>query len=120
MLLRDEDIDHMNNLLDEMGVEGFRFTSGILFKSKTILISIPNKDGVIQDSLFGDWISIEDMFMRPYEIIQIVNCFSGTIPIWFANINFSDINNAGCVFLKLLANSSSLKEFEMKLQIMGY
>lgn len=120
MSLCDADIDKMNDMLDKLGVEGFRFTSGILFKSKTILISIPNKDEKMPDVTFGDWISIEDMFMRPYEIIHIVQCFNGVVPKWRSFVNYSSINTPGRIFLKLLCNCSSLNELKLKLQLIGY
>ena len=121
-----ECIDILNDIINNMGVEGFWFETES--RTNSIAICIPHRKINLYNirSGFGHWKSMDEMFMDMYSndirfilerierIRKDMNCMGDYM------FDYLSINDIGVDFLKCLYNSGSFGELKLKLQVMGY
>lgn len=120
-----ECVDILNNILNNIGVKGFRFDLYFNMFLLRIPINRDTKKLAKYDNGFGYWNSLDEMFMDTYssEISFILECIENIRGDKSKEKDYTFdyiINDAGVDFLKCILDSGSLEEMKIKMQLMGY
>ena len=129
MNLKDE-IEYLNGILKRMEVKGFYFR---LYEFEKMTLSVPYEKGYSYENEstyndFGRWKTSSELFLSSSRFVldNLIYYISnskkrGHNARFIENpINFLAVNDNGVEFLECLVASSSMEEFELRLQILGY
>ena len=118
--------------LNRMEVKGFYFRLDE-FEKMTLIIPYEkaytyDENEFTYNNDFGWWKTLNEMFLSGSRFVldNLIYYISeskqrGSNARFSKNpINFLDVNDSGVEFLKCLVASSSMEEFELRLQILGY
>ena len=122
----EECIDILNALLKKMNVKVFYFGVSAYNPTKiALLIPYETDDGYVFQ--WYEFESIKHIFNTNdhignllFIIEKVKSCGNNGTDMNYNPVNVFRINDSGIEFLKLIDRCSSLLEFEMKLQLMGY
>ena len=111
----------LNNILNNIGVKGFQYSTD--YTGNYITLWITQKNPAYGSLGIGQWSDINNIFENKdkHEDIlnRIIDCnYLGKEHLYI--YNYSEINQNGVDFLKCICESGSLNELKIRLQIMGY
>ena len=112
----------LNNILDNIGVKGFRYSPDYTGNYITLWLS-PSKNSECGTLGIGQWSDINNIFENKDKHEDILKRITDSHYMEKEHLyiyNYSKINKNGVDFLKCICESGSLDELKMRLQLIGY
>ena len=120
-------VNKLNEYLKIFNADGIGFDIGCTSRYMWIMLPVKSPQKSFDLSFYQEFDSNDEFFEKISEIYNDIvtrreDTFAHLAKYGFCRYSFAYhmVNPGALSFLKMLSSCSSLKEFEMKLQVMGY
>jgi hypothetical protein len=120
-------VNKLNEYLKIFNADGIRFDIGCTSMYMWIMLPVKSPQKGIDLHVYRTFDGNDEFFEKIPEIYNDIatrreNTFADLAKLGFCRYSFAYhmVNTGALSFLKMLSSCSSLKEFELKLQVMGY